>query len=278
MISDIPQSGRFQALQAYIDSLQAADWSQPGGPMQLNAKLTVNELAHIDFFANTRIFLNALAESDSPNATATGNLSRVFVAQMFDRLDVAPELRDSIRQVCKVVNEMDLWPLHIIRLVTQCAGLIIRRKNRFSLTKSGRALLADNQAGVLYQKLFISYFRRFDLTYLFHYRHVSGIQQTIAIILWRMEIVGRDWQPVKGLATHILPAAVLDQLRQTIISPYDEEEWILSAYVLQPLLELGLIERKRTKREHFIEKSDFIRTTALWQKFTYFPAPSKPRP
>jgi hypothetical protein len=278
MISDASSSAGPRALETYLDSLQAADWTQPDGPVQLSAKLTLNELAHLDFFTNTRIFLHALAQSNLPNATATGNLDRAFVAQMFDRLELTPKLRDSIRQVCKVLNEMDLWPLHIIRIVTQCAGLITRRKDRFTLTQSGRALLPDDQAGALFQKLFIAYFQRFDLSYLCPSRHVPGIQQTIAIILWRLEIVGRDWQPVKGLATHILPAEVLDELRQTMVSPYEEEEWILTAYVLQPLLELGLIEQKQISREHFIDKKDFIRTTPLWKKFTYFPPPSKPRP
>jgi len=63
--------------------------------------------------------------------------------------------------------------------------------------------------------LFLAYFRRFDLHYDFHLRDVPGIQQTIAVIFWRLDTVARDWKPVRGLTPEILLPGVLNQLRRS---------------------------------------------------------------
>ena len=269
MISDIPVSVAFKVLQAYCHKLVVADWRQPDGPLRLSADLKLADLVDADFFTNTRIFLGALAESDGAPTTATGNLNRLFVHQMFETLKLSNRLRESMRKVCKVVNEQDLWTLHIVRIVSECAGLVVRRKKRFILTKTGRAMLPDEQAGALFHNLFIAYFRRFDLHYDFFLRDVPDIQQTMAVILWRIEIVARHWKAVRGLAPKILLPAVHAQLRQAMRSTFDDEEWILGGYVLHPLVEFGLIERQRDEWPVITEK-DFIRTTALWRKFIHF--------
>jgi hypothetical protein len=52
---------------------------------------------------------------------------------------------------------------------------------------------------------------------------------------------------------------------------YDKEEWILSGYVLHPLQELGLIERKHTGEWPKVSmEEDEIRLTPLWRKFIRF--------
>ncbi|HZQ48549.1 MAG TPA: hypothetical protein VFC07_16145 [Verrucomicrobiae bacterium] len=270
MISDAPQPGALALLESFCKRLAATDWRQPNGPLRLNADLKLIDLANAGFFINTRIFLNALAEAEGAPATATGRLNRVFVQQMFERLKLDSDFRDSIRTVCKVVNEQDLWPLHLVRIISEIAGLVARRKKHFILTKTGRAMLPDNQAGALFQRLFIAYFQRFDLHYDFHCRNVPGIQQTLGIILWRLEVVARHWKAVRGLASEILTPGVHAQLRQAMLSSYDTEEWILGGYVLEPLSDFGLIERQKHSERRIIAEKDFIQITPLWRKFIRF--------
>jgi hypothetical protein len=188
---------------------------------------------------------------------------------MFDRLEIPPVSRQSIRQFNKVLNELDLWALHSVRLVSQCARLVARRKKRFHVTKAGRTLLPDDQAGALYRALFLAYFRRFDLRYM-QLRDVPGIQTTVATIFWRLDLVARDWTPVRGLAPCILLPGVLDEMHEAMASPYDSEEWILASYLLNPLLDFGLIETRKHGEWPGVTDKDAIRVTPLWEKFIHF--------
>src|SRR2546427_2754384 len=182
MIQLIPDPYGRDAFDAFMRGLLFADWESPDGPLRLNADLKPADLADAEFFLNARLFLAALAEENGAPATATGNLNRVFVGRMFDHLKLPQPSRDFIRRFCKVVNEQDLRPLHLARVISECAKLVARRKKRFHLTKAGRALISDDQAGALYRTLFLAYFQRFDLRYDFCFRDVPGIQTTMAVI------------------------------------------------------------------------------------------------
>lgn len=270
MIHFAPEPSGRAVFEAFLRRLLDADWQDPQGPLRLSQNLILADLASSTFFQNTRVLLTALTESNGTVATATGNLNRVFVRQMFDRITLPKPGRESTLAVCKVINEPDVWPLHLARIVGECAGLITRRNKRAQLTRSGRELLPDEQAGSLFRKLFLAYFRKFDLHYDFHLRDVPGIQQTMAVILWRIDTVARNWVPVRGLAPELLLPGVLNQLRQAMLSTYDTEEWILAGYVLEPLWDLGLLERRKASEWPSITDKDHIRVTPLWRKFISF--------
>jgi hypothetical protein len=270
MINLAPEPGGPQAFEAFLGSLLQADWESDTGPMGFSSSLALPDLADAPFLHNTRVFLAALAAEQGTPATAAGNLNRAFVGRLLDRLTLSPHLRDSIRSVCKVINEQDLWPLHLARVVAELAGFVVRRNKRFQLTRAGRELLPDNQAGALYRRLFLAYFRRFDLHYDFRLRAVPRIQASMAVILWRLDSVAHDWRKAHGLARQILLPQAFDQLHAAMVSSYDKEEWILGGYVLEPLLDLGLLERKPPSEWRIVTEHDEIRTSALWRKFIRF--------
>ena len=270
MISDIFPSISSGESEPLLRDLLEADWESTSGPIRFRADLTHADLAAVPFFVNTRHFLTAVAAAGGTATTPGGNLNRLFVTQMFDRLLLPASSRESIRHVCKVVNEHDLWPLHLVRVMSECTGLVARRNKRFHLTKIARELLPDSQAGILYRKLFIAYFRRFDLRYDFHLRDVPGIQTTMAVILWRLATVAREWTPVGGLARQILLLPVLEQLHSTMTYELDTEEWILAGYVLNPLLDFGLIEKRSGGDWPGVTEEDSIQISPLWEKFIEF--------
>jgi hypothetical protein len=270
MINLAPEPGGRLTFDVFLSRLLRADWESAASPMQFSSSLTLSDLAEAPFLHDTRVFLVALAAEEGTPATATGNLTRAFVGRLFDLITLSPTHRDSIRQVCNVINEQDLWPLHLARVVAQLAGLVALRKKRFQITRAGRELLPDDQAGALYRRLFLAYFRRFDLHYDFHLRAVPLIQQSMAVILWRLDTVARNFTPVRGLARQILMPQVFEQLHTAMAFPHDTEEWILGGYVLEPLFDLGLLDRKCRGEVRIVKEHDEVRTSALWRKFISF--------
>ena len=109
MIQFVTESAGLESFDAFLRDLLVADWTSPGGPLRLSADLSLADLAEAEFFLNTRLFVTALAEEDGAPATATGNLNRIFVDRMFDRLKLPSLSRKSIQHCCKVLNEHDLW-------------------------------------------------------------------------------------------------------------------------------------------------------------------------
>ena len=250
MIDLSPEPGVPHPFDAFARRLLQADWESTIGPMRFSASLTLSDLADAAFLHNARVLMAGLAAEQGTPATAAGNLTRAFVGKLFDHLALSAHSRESIR--------------------AECASLLARRNKRFQLTRAGRELLPDEQAGALYRRLFLAYFRRFDLRHDFNLRDVPLIQQSFAVILWRLDTVARDWTPVRGLARHILLRAVFDQLHAAMKSPYDKEEWVLDGYVLRPLFDLGLIERTPQSEWPSITENDQIRTSALWRMFITF--------
>jgi len=264
-----PYGVPLNVLNGFLKSLYDADWNDPRGVIRFSDGVKLEELAGADFFHNTRIFLNALLAEGGTAATATGNLNRVFVGRVFEELRLAPEYRERIRHVCKVVNEMDVWPLHKVRLAAAYGKLVARRHQRLAVTKLGRELLAEARAGELYRRLVLTYFRTLDLCYLVHVREMPEIQATLAITLWRLGQVAENWRAVKGLAELIFPPRLTAQIVAQQRSQFDGPDFFASAYVLSPLKEFGLIERQR-ESEWGVEETDVVRVTPLFRRFISF--------
>lgn len=90
----------------------------------------------------------------------------------------------------KVLNEHDVRPLHIIRIICELARLVRRRKRKFLVTNKGQQLLGEQKAGELYTLLFRTFFRQFNLSYLDGLPECYGLQGTIAYSLYRLKKVG----------------------------------------------------------------------------------------
>src|SRR5579859_8093599 len=124
MIQFAPEPSGRAAFDAFWHGLLVANWLDPQGPLRLNPKLALADLASATFFQTTRIFLAGLDESNGAEATASGNHNRIFVRQMFDRVPLPNLRRESTLAVCKVINEQDVWSLHLARIASELAGLV----------------------------------------------------------------------------------------------------------------------------------------------------------
>lgn len=272
MIADVPPaSGPFlDRINRFLKSLYDADWCDPSGLIRLAEDLTLADVAEAEVFHNTRVFLQALTDAGRTPATATGNLTRVFVRRVSGDLHWSKFERRMTDQHCKVVNEQDVWPLHMARVLAELGKLVAKRKREFVLTKLGRALLPGDHAGALFRHLFLTYFRKLDLRYVAHLRDVPEIQSTMAITLWRLAETAGDWRLVNGIAREILPPRVRERMLDAMVSDYDTEEWIVSSYVLTPLRDLGLLEREKESEWPGIGEKDRVRISPLFRRFISF--------
>ena len=270
-----PYGVPLDALNRYLKSLYDADWEDPRGVIRFSTDVKFSELERATVFHNARIFLNALLEEGGTPTTAAGNLTRAFVGRICGRLRLRSKFLADTRRFCKVLNEQDIWALHEVRLLAEYGKLIARRNKRFTITRLGRELLAEARAGELFRRLFLTYFRTMELSYLVHVREQPEIQATLAITLWRLDQVAENWRPVKGMAAQILPPRVMAQLESQQQSQFDTPDFFAVAYVLEPLRKFGLLERPR-ENEWRVGEEDTVRVTPLFRRFIGFAALPSP--
>jgi hypothetical protein len=108
-----------------------------------------------------------------------------------------------------------------------------------------------------------------DLCYLVQVREIPEIQATLAIILWRLEQVAENWRAVKGMAAQILPPRVMTKMVSEQHGDSDTPDFFVSAYMLCPLHDFGLLERRRESEWRLGEK-DTVRVTPLFRRFIRF--------
>ena len=244
-------------------------WDDAGFPMKLNRHLPYSQLQHATFLTNARILLGTLLELEhQTTATATGNLNRKLIKSVFDRLVMDEKTRDGILRYNKVLNETDVWPLHITRVVCEAAGLIRRRKNRFHLSKEAKRLLADQNVGQLYYRLFGAHFSEFNLSYLDGLPDLYSVQQTIVYTLYRFAKMAGTFTPLDEFAGGLFLPVVMQEIR-TQFPSHARLDWLLESRIVRPLRDFGLLEctYKQTKS---YARIDEVRKGTLFDEFITF--------
>lgn len=249
-----------------IEKLLRADWQTPHGAIYVRDDLSVDEANRSTLFRNARTLVNALNESGGTKATASGNLNRKFVAEMMEKIELPPKTALMIRRVNKVINEEDVWPLHITRVIVELAGLVRRHGGMFKAVQKKQHLLADLQAGQLYNLLFLTFFRRFHLTYLDHMDEAPLVQDTLPISLFLVSRLMNDWVTVDEVVDFLFPA----QVRQQLPVPAYGDIAVRLAYsrIVRPLLWLGLLEDRKWD-EGSLAKTE-LRKTELFDRVLQF--------
>lgn len=274
MISQIPDGLlRGDQVVPHLARLLGADWESEEGPLCLATDLTAEEAGASSLFADAGLFLRLVGELGPVRLTQTGNLTRNFVAAFFKDMPMDHEMRVVYRVMNKVLNEMDVHPLHVARIVCTLAGLVAKRNRKLHLTRRGQAMLDAAESGTFYRRLFITFFRKLNLNYVYPMRDVPGIQHTLPLILLALGQAAREWADIDELAGVVLPLPVLDDLRARM-GPYEKEGWILAGYVLRPLEGFGLIQFRAGTREPKVGRiRQEVRLTPLWDRFLRFDLP-----
>ena len=244
-------------------------WDNNNFPLKLNKELTFSDIKDLTFFTNTTTFLKTLIELEKePTATVRGNLNRKTVRILVDKLIFNEDGKQSILRYNKVINEEDVFPLHIIKIVCGYAGLIHKRKNRILVTKKHQHLLSENKASELYHLLFNTYFTKLNIAYLDPLPEWGCIQETFAYSLYRIGKVACDYVNMEDLSDEILLPAVKTEVMASL-SQYMRMEWILASRIIRPLQSFGLLECSYGKTNWRTEIVK-VRKTGLFDKFIKF--------
>ena len=125
---------------AEVHPLISIEWGSHDHPMRLNHILSSATFLHSRFLQNARTVLTLGLDATAIKSTAAGNLNRAFVGTML-KIGVWPEgFEDRVMRYNKVVNELDVFPLHLLRINLELAGLLQKRKGFFRNDQSRKAV------------------------------------------------------------------------------------------------------------------------------------------
>lgn len=251
-----------------VQRLLSSDWAAPGGALSLDEGLPLETLAGARTLLNAREFLRALRDAGGTRATAAGNLNRKFVAAMVEEMTWPAGFSEGLYEYNKVVNEEDAFPLHVVRLLLDLAGLIKRRKGAFSVTRRGEKLLDETRAGELFARLFRVQFRKMNLGYLDRAPEVPGFQQTVAYSFYHFGRAGVAWSKPAALAPAVILPAVQEQIPRAEYVDYGG--LILETRLLRPLERFGLVESREVPGRLPRFPGHEYRKTPLYDRFLLF--------
>jgi hypothetical protein len=250
--------------------LMKSDWSSPDSALRLNGKLELGDVATTRTFANARTLLRYEREHDSLAATDRGNLKVNAVNDLLDRMAFETDYVDDYRAVTKRAIEEDVPPLHNLRVVCELAGLLRRYRKRFTITKAARGLMDDDaRAGELYELLFRTWFRKFDIQYGGSIEWPE-LQHQLAYTLYRLPVVAADWCLAENLLEHVVLPFALQQAPRSPSIYYNPADTALHHMVLTPLVDFGLLESTPERRTAMTVAPTEFRTTPLYARFIHF--------
>jgi hypothetical protein len=245
------------------------DWTSTGA-LRAVGNAPIEQLCEIPIVADARTILDFVAANTPVKLTPAGNLQRGAVAALVPRLRTSAENADLTGiDDARIRNEDDVRWLPIVRHVLLFAKLLTKRKG-LVLTARGRALRADERAGDLFETLFRTFFRQFDLSYLYADHRHAGLQQTIAYSFYQLRRVDAEWISEKVLAERAWLASARDPMNAFELQYGDMRDAAFRYRVLEPLVLFGLLERRLLPGvERWLPRAEF-RRTALFDALLRF--------
>jgi hypothetical protein len=234
--------------------------------IRLEANLSRTEISGSAVTANALLLLRRAAETGGLKITATGNLSRAVVEEMFGIIQAPDYDKDELLRFQKVINEPDFLPLHFIRILLQAVKLFRTYRGKLVPTPLGRRMLAAEQHGPLQALLFHVALWHMNLAYFDGYPLDSWPQSEVGVILWSLSASAHDWLPRETL-TRLCATPVIGLLE----SQWDFGSSAMEARILRPLLWFGLLEsRSEGKSATELVESRLYRKAPLFDRFVKF--------
>lgn len=257
-----------------IEALLFCDWRSADGPLILRDDLSFDEVEGTYFFRNARIFLLHLLEENGFELTPAGNLKRKYVTLLLDTGHWTEDYVEHLRTNYKVLNEEDVWQLHIIRVLLQQSGLVKKQGDTLKPVQHRIHLVEKEYAGNLYRRLFYTYFREMNISYPIWYDELPMLQEGMGYTLYRLHDLADDWSLSADLLKNILFETVRLELLRSLRSEFEQPDVRLESLVLRPLGLFGLIESRygTTLKPLTItqDRPEQFRKTALFDRFIEF--------
>jgi hypothetical protein len=264
-----PQADMAGLSPVQVRQLLDADWEDKNGPLRFNRSLNPRAVANTPFLYNVRLLVNQCESEGGAKITKAGNLNRKTVAALIPHLHfINNRLIEIEIQRRSVFNEQDIWFLHLTRVVAELAGLLRKYKGYLIPTKRGLQLMKDDKLPELFNRLFLTTFRKFNLGYRGRVGH-PDIQSTMAYSLHVLgKLPSEAWHDTEEHMAAILLPAVRDHLFNTITREHVQTIMKASVnnWILDPLSRFGLVE---IKEGEFFQIGAF-RTTPLFHQYITF--------
>jgi len=243
----------------------AADRLDDNGPCRVREDLPFDALAGTSVLPNARVFIEALGD-DGAKLTPKGNLNRKFMETLLDRFQWLDYEAADIRAVCKVINEHDFPPASYLHALFRLARLAHHKKGILELTRKGRLLLPEQEAGRLQALLFRTTFARYNLAYLDRGGLPEVFAPQISLILYLIGQFCTDWRPVDALMRSVtVPTKELTEPRFPRLP-----ELAFEMRVLRHLSWFGLMEEARPAASDDWAQPRLYRKTALYDRALQF--------
>ena len=244
-----------------MNRLLAPDWDDPNSGVIINKHPSPHEVAGSPFLADCRIMLQAALDAGGVKATTAGNLNRKFVFSLLDQLSWPVGEWETRATMFPVRNEEDAILLHLVRDIVEIAGLLLRRKGFFRVTKKGEMLLAEERMGDLFTVLLETFFRKFNLACMDGY-DTDVFQATVGFSLWGLSQVDREWYSVEELWPLLIHPAARSYRGWS--GDDVESQPVLESRLLRPLVWFGLLERRTIARKGDIPGVEWYRKTGMF--------------
>lgn len=167
--------------------------------LRLTSDLTETEAASSPIVA-ALLHLLRMAEARPVSLTSSGCLSRAAVVELAEFVDGPAFDLSLIRSVTKVLNEQDVWPAELLRVIAVEMRLLRRAGKTLVPTAKARKLLGTGGAGDLAARLFEIVFWRINLGRWDGCPVPSWPQGDMGIIVWALSHVASDWETPDRLA------------------------------------------------------------------------------
>jgi hypothetical protein len=233
------------------------------GPLRIAEDLALSDFAEAKALAvvNGQRLLAWLAERGPLALTPAGYLPRRVVAELIERLEWAPGFIPDLREYSRVINELDVHPMHVNRVVLGLAKLLYRRKGRLGVTPLGRRLSDPERGGALAALMFRTHFRVFDLRYGTRGFGGEEFQVLLPLTLWRIARLEAGWHSTQQLSLAVSPPDLARRWGEEVPVPLAV---MMRGRIFNALCDYGLLE---TDLDAWSLNSERFRRTDLFPRF-----------
>ncbi len=158
-----------------------------------NSPIKLLHLSDSDFdtvplFNMIKYLLQIIEREGELRLTAKGFLPTKVVAEIYNKKFITEEIIEL--GIGKLYKETDSIAINLSRLLAVLSGIVKKVKNKLSLTRKGREILADNQK--LLETIFMTYTTKFNWSYYDEYRNTPIGQFGLGFTLILLSKYGKE--------------------------------------------------------------------------------------
>ena len=209
------------------------------------------------------LIIEAIRAESGLKLTAKGNLPRKIVNEIYN-LNIYTQ-KNTKYPFIKVLNELDFLPAAFTNALMKLSGLVLIRRNKLQLTKTGKDL-AENPA-LLFQTLFTTFASNFNKGYLDGYESDNIGNLGMLYTVYLLHLFGQKQREASFYA-RLYFNAFPDLINEIQPHPYSNpEESAHDCFIYRTfdkgLFLFGLIEIEYTGKD-YLDRKMFIKTNEIF--------------